>query len=226
MPRKEHSHHYIYKTTCNVTNRFYIGMHSTSNLNDGYVGSGQRLWKSINKHGKESHSVEILEWFTNRIDLVNREKELINEDLLRDSQCMNLVLGGEGGYTYQKFRPEHAKKFHLAGAKATNEIIKEKRKTDPEWKKKNGENISNSLKLSYKNGTRKPTNTKSFLGKSHSKETKMKMSKSKKITSLGERNSQFGTIWIYNEELKLNKKIKPEELINYTGWIKGRKNKF
>ena len=41
----------------------------------------------------------------------------------------------------------------------------------------------------------------------------------------GERNSQFGTCWIYNLELKENKKIKLEELDNWIekGWIKGRK---
>ena len=40
---KKHKYHYIYKTTCNVTGKYYIGMHSTSNLNDGYIGSGRRL---------------------------------------------------------------------------------------------------------------------------------------------------------------------------------------
>lgn len=29
-------------------------MHSTDNLDDGYVGSGKRLWNSIKKHGKEN----------------------------------------------------------------------------------------------------------------------------------------------------------------------------
>lgn len=47
-------YHYIYKTTCTITSKFYIGMHSTDNLEDGYVGSGKRLWYSINKHGKEN----------------------------------------------------------------------------------------------------------------------------------------------------------------------------
>lgn len=30
-------YHYIYKTTCLITNRYYIGMHSTDNLEDGYI---------------------------------------------------------------------------------------------------------------------------------------------------------------------------------------------
>jgi hypothetical protein len=44
----------------------------------------------------------------------------------------------------------------------------------------------------------------------------------------GKNNSQFGTIWIYNLELKLSKPIKKEELPEYIslGWLKGRKMNF
>ena len=38
MSRKEHIYHYIYKTTNLINNKFYIGMYSTSNLDDGYLG--------------------------------------------------------------------------------------------------------------------------------------------------------------------------------------------
>jgi hypothetical protein len=42
--------------------------------------------------------------------------------------------------------------------------------------------------------------------KKHSEETKIKMSKSKIGTGLGENNSQFGTFWITKNGI--NKKIK------------------
>ena len=60
MARTQKKCHYIYKTTCSITNRFYIGMHSTDNIDDNYLGSGKRLWNSINYHGKENHKKEIL----------------------------------------------------------------------------------------------------------------------------------------------------------------------
>jgi len=43
MPRKQKKYHYIYKTTNILNYKFYIGMHSTDDLDDGYVGSGKRL---------------------------------------------------------------------------------------------------------------------------------------------------------------------------------------
>ncbi len=92
-------YHFIYKTTCLVTNRWYIGMHSTNNLDDGYLGSGKRLWYSIKKHGIENHNREIVEFCTDRVSLSVREKEIINKEMLKESQCMNLKVGGEGGFT-------------------------------------------------------------------------------------------------------------------------------
>lgn len=57
---------------------------------------------------------------------------------------------------------------------------------------------------------------------------KMKFTHQLRGNNKKEKNSQFGTCWIHNLELKENKKIKKEELNNWTGlgWIKGRKMNF
>jgi hypothetical protein len=73
-------------------------MHSTDNIDDGYVGSGLRLWRSIKKHGKENHKVEILEYLPTRHALALREEELVNKVLLKDPLCMNLITGGRGDW--------------------------------------------------------------------------------------------------------------------------------
>jgi hypothetical protein len=97
MPRKPKKYHYIYKTTNILTNKFYIGMHSTDDLNDGYMGSGKRIKYSIRKYGKENHLVEIMEILSDQKTLIDREIELVNECLLHDPLCLNLKLGGVGG---------------------------------------------------------------------------------------------------------------------------------
>ena len=107
-------YHIIYKTTCLVTNRYYIGMHSTDDLEDGYIGSGQVLWKSIKKYGKEQHICEILEQHPNREHLALREEELINPSILKDPLCMNLRTGGTGNYPGTPKSEETLKKISEA----------------------------------------------------------------------------------------------------------------
>ncbi len=87
-------YHYIYKIT-RFDGKYYIGLHSTDKLDDGYFGSGERLWKSINYHGKDKHTKEILEFFDTRKDLIAREKELVTLEKIKvDENILNLVPGG------------------------------------------------------------------------------------------------------------------------------------
>lgn len=67
-----------------------------------------------------------------------------------------------------------------------------------------------------------------WFGKHHKKESKEKMKctmKKKNHHQQGEKNSQYGTCWIYNDKECI--KIKKEQLEEYisNGWIKGRKMK-
>lgn len=101
-------YHYIYKIT-RFDGMYYIGMHSTDNLEDGYFGSGKRLWYSISAHGRDKHEMEILEFLPCRETLKFREKELVNEECLSDPKCLNLQLGGGGGCISE----EHWKNFKL-----------------------------------------------------------------------------------------------------------------
>jgi hypothetical protein len=206
--RRERKHHYIYKTTCKVNGKFYVGMHSTDNLEDGYLGSGKRLWHSIRKHGKENHSKEILEFLPNRSSLKDREKEIVNEQFLEDPLCMNLQIGGGGGCT-----PESQFNRSSAGGKAS---WHKNRELHLEIVKKGGNSTKerNAGIFSEHN----PRNT----GKQHSEAHKKKIGVANAIKQKGPRNSQYGTCWITKGGL--NKKIKKEELESYVslGWAHGR----
>lgn len=210
--RKERKYHYIYKTTCNVTGRYYIGMHSTDNLDDGYIGSGKRLWFSINYHGKDNHSVEILEWYDTRKELREREKELVNEDLLKEGLCMNLKTGGDGGTQNE----ENQRKWILAGSKG----FVDRFKSDEAFRTTVNKTRIAGIKQAHRDGKHKYDN---FKDKSHSEETLTKMSKSSKGMGKGTTNSQYGTCWITKDGS--NKKVKKEVVDEYfeIGWVKGRK---
>jgi len=118
-------YHIIYKTTCMINGNFYIGMHSTDNLNDGYLGSGTRLRRSIAKHGAEQHCVEVLEHLHDRTSLAKRETELVNEQLLLNKRCMNLIPGGTG------FADRPATKAETLAKMSASQ---KKNNADPVWK--------------------------------------------------------------------------------------------
>ena len=210
-------YHYIYETICLITNKFYIGMHSTDNLQDGYCGSGKYLWNSLNKYGKDKHVTKILEFLPDRKSLKAREKEIINEELLDNQHCMNLAIGGEGGLVNEK----HSKILSKAG----NEKIAWLRKNNPEWaRQESSRRTESNIKLHREGRLTNPT----FQGRSHTKSTKNKISKASSAHQKGIGNSQHGTCWVYNLELQRSKKIKKEELNTFLsqGWIKGRKITF
>ncbi len=223
MARKAHNIHYIYKITCNVTGKYYIGMHSTSNLYDGYMGSGKRLRFSIRYHGKENHIKEILEYYESREELAKREREIVNLELIKEDLCLNLCVGGDGG---RGFTSDEAKKGRVA--------------TDNRLLEKYGPNFRTIINLKYHNSMTEDEkivfgkkirdgqqkngyDNKSFEGKTHSEESKQLMSESSKGNGIGENNSQYGTCWVTREGV--NKKIKKEALETFinNGWIKGRK---
>lgn len=116
-------YHFIYKTTCLTTRKYYIGMHSTDDMNDGYLGSGRRLKNSLRKYGTHNHVREIIEQLDTREKLSDRETEIVSEDLLRDELCMNISLGGYGGF--QEHTSETKEKMRQAklGKKQSSEFI-------------------------------------------------------------------------------------------------------
>jgi group I intron endonuclease len=207
MARKEKKYHYIYKTTNQINGKFYIGMHSTDNLNDGYLGSGTRLWHSIKYYGKENFEINILEYFPNRSLLKERERYLINDDLLKDPMCMNLTYGGEGGGII--FTDEIKAKIGKTNS------VKQKGNLNSQFGKcwiTNGvENKKININCDIPNGW--------VRGRVLGKEFSEIMSTKLKGKFIGTSNHQFGTCWITNGIE--NKKIKKTEIIP-NEWKLGR----
>ena len=100
MKRK---YNYFYKIVNNINGHFYYGIHSTDDLNDGYMGSGIKLHKAFEKYGIENFSKEILKFFDTRDEAVLYEEEIVNEELVYDRTCYNIARGGELGNTIGTF---------------------------------------------------------------------------------------------------------------------------
>ena len=100
----------VYKTTCLVNSKIYIGYHQTSNpeVFDGYLGCG--LYKQHNeyikhpktafhhavvKYGVDNFKREILYVFDNSKDALAKEAELVTAEFVRSSNNYNSSLGGE-----------------------------------------------------------------------------------------------------------------------------------
>lgn len=216
----------IYKITNQINGKIYIGSHKTKNLNDNYMGSGKYLNRAIEKHGVENFTKEILFVFDNPYEMYAKEAELVNEDFLAEENTYNLKLGGFGGFDYinennlsgYSIDPNIAKKGRVAADKALE------KKYGPEWHQvlidlsRTPEAIRKRKETFLKNGYRPSTQqlmTDDAITKK--KETYKRIEHQR-----GAKNSQHGTMWIFNEDLKQSKKIKKTDVIP-DGWCKGRK---
>ena len=222
----------IYKITNKINGKIYIGAHKTKDINDKYMGSGTYLINAQNKYGIENFEKVILEIFDSSEEMYSKENEIVNEDFLKRDDVYNLKLGGQGGYDYLN-SPEGLKKrestfpHRVFDVKIASDLGKKQKEwlfdNDEEWVEKYKMKMSYGMKTYYKNGGKN-----GFKGKNHSEETKKKLRCSHKGKHEGAKNSQFGTMWIYNLEEKLNKKINKDDFSKYEklGWLKGRKMKF
>jgi hypothetical protein len=93
----------VYKTTNLLNNKYYIGIHATNDLNDGYLGSGKNIKQAIKKYGKEHFKKDILYVYSIKDYTPDKaselmfikEAELVNSNTLNDSLCYNAMLGGD-----------------------------------------------------------------------------------------------------------------------------------
>lgn len=90
-------HNLVYKITNNLNGKIYIGVHSTNNINDNYMGSGIAIKAAIKKYGIENFTKEILVDYETAEIAYRLEKMLVNENFLKNRNTYNLNLGGVGG---------------------------------------------------------------------------------------------------------------------------------
>jgi hypothetical protein len=161
---------YLYKIENLLDGKYYVGVHKTSNLEDGYFGSGKRLHQAIAKHGIENFRKTILEFFDREEDMFAAETSIVNEEFVNDKQTYNMKVGGNGGWSYVHERglnrgftgKKHSKETkkilsELAAGREASEIARKKisennfSKRDPEKQREHARKnalLTNSLRTS------------------------------------------------------------------------------
>lgn len=91
----DYKYHYFYKITNTINNKIYYGIHSTNDLDDGYMGSGRALIRAFKKYGKENFIKEIIRLFDSREELADYEKEQVNAEFIKEDNNYNISIGGE-----------------------------------------------------------------------------------------------------------------------------------
>jgi len=212
--------HYLYKTTCLINDTYYIGAHSTENLFDGYLGSGLRLAYSVAKYGEFNHDRVWLEFFDTREEAFAREAEVITQEFLdaNQPQCMNLRLGGSGGWANEETQRK--------ATKAANDRVAYLHQNDPAWRKWVAEQISighqnrpHGIKLNYSGWSEE----------AHINANSPKANAKRKATMAGNnhmqgpKNSQYGTCWVSNNvhTIKISIELLEEHISQ--GYVRGRK---
>lgn len=258
----EKEFNYFYKITNNLNGHFYYGIHSTDDLEDGYMGSGTALKNAIKKYGVENFGKEILKFFGTRKEAAEYEEENVTMSLINEEGCYNIIPGGEkypciGMITMydnveKKFVLLPLEKYQLnkkryspmgggmvcATENATG--IRKMINTEEYYKNKDAytHHRIGKVPAKDKNGKiflvetsdeRLKTGELTYIqtGTKHSKEWSAKVKKIFKEIKhqQGEKNSQYGTVWIHKDDAV--KKIKKEEEGKYLniGWKRGRKEK-
>ena len=204
----------VYITTNLVNGKYYIGVHKTLNPEDTYLGSGTLLRRAVLKYGREFFKKEVISVYDDPKSAYAEEAALI---ILGDPLCYNIKQGGHGGFDFintSEIELHNTLPATLAWAEKLN---------DPsyysEWKKRVVLARLSSVKWQE---AMRSMNSSRFKGKSHSEDTKKRMSEAKKGLYLGSNNPWYDTCWVHNttENIRIPKEDLPKYLEE--GWVKGR----
>lgn len=210
--------YYLYKITNLVNGKIYVGVHKAKSMDDGYMGSGKVIKSAIEKYGLENFRKDILETFENAEAMYAREKEVVNDDFLRRKDIYNLRRGGDGGFDYINKNEELRIEKNRKARRIANEQIE--RIYGDDWRSviaKLGAVAANTPEVNAKRQqTRKERGIKSDASYMHTDVARAKHRESLKRIEhqQGEKNSQYGMVWVSNIMDKTSYKVKKELLFD------------
>lgn len=219
-------YYYLYEIKNLIDGKIYVGVHKTTNMDDGYMGSGCKIQEAIKLEGKHNFVKVVLEYFEDPITMYCREKEIVNPEFVKRDDVYNIITGGFGGFSHINSDREALILRNKQNRKNTDKKLEIKYGSD--WRKilaKLAANSKTAESIIKTRKTKKDRGIKSDSSYMNTPEAAIKRKDS--LTQIkhqqGTKNSQFGTCWVMND--KESKKIKLEEISEYIskGYIKGRK---
>ena len=208
--------YYLYEIKNLINDYIYVGVHKTKNMDDGYMGSGKIILRAIEKHGAENFSKTILETFETSDAMFAREKEVVTDEFLARPNTYNMRRGGFGGFDHinKLGFVRNSSHFSNGNTESIRGGLTTRDKKLAIFSDENLKKAKEVLRERYPHGT--------FYQKKHSEETLIRMRDSHIGLQTGNKNSQFGTMWITDG--KKNKKCCSTDVIP-AGWKKGRTSK-
>jgi group I intron endonuclease len=209
-------YHIVYKTTNTVNGKYYIGLHSTVNIEDDYLGCGHWRGRKIcdinlspilnafKKYGDDSFIKEILFIFETREEALTKEHELVN---IADKMCYNARAGGGSNYNYtdqaKQKMSESAKERSKRILTQTNILIEySKWKTGKTYTEIYGEEKGKEVSLK---------SSRSLTGRKLSDTHKRKMSENRKGKDCGKCT---GRVYVWDEIGSKLLRITKSDLLN------------
>lgn len=192
--------YYLYRITNLVNKKIYVGVHKTSNMEDGYMGSGKVIKSAIQKYGIDNFKKDILETFESSGAMYAKEKEVVTDDFLLREDVYNLRRGGTGGFDYLNKTKLNLTGHHKSYEARVNTCRKNHKKI-----LESGHRISDYQIPGFKS----EENKRKMHENAQSEQARLKRKKTMQINNhnQGDKNSQFGTVWITdgNRNLKIKK---------------------
>lgn len=102
--------YYLYKITNITNNKCYYGSHKTTNIDDGYMGSGIAIKRAIKKYGIQSFKKEIISYHADEQSLRDAEDALL-KTLINEIGLYNLKYCAIGGNTRSHYTDNQHKDY-------------------------------------------------------------------------------------------------------------------
>jgi hypothetical protein len=222
-------HHIVYCTTHLPTGRYYIGIHSTVDLHDGYRGSGKLIRRLLRAHPAVEFHFKIIANFLTRKEASDLEAMLVQPFVVDKAlfpNVLNLRTGGDNDYvltpsedqkhrTGESLRATLANDPELCARRKHNQTLAQ---NQPEVKAKRVKTLANTrantdldarLSEASKDAWADPVKRNRILASRNTPEATQRRRDAAKRPCTEASKQKLAAFWAAKREAKANAKLQP-----------------